>query len=260
MVKVTIEWCKNRFLSVFGFLSNDLAVYSGSMSFITVFSFIPFLMLGVFVAINVSFFAEYFNSFREFLYANLFIDSADVIVLHINEFLQNSAKLGTIGVIFALYSVYLFVKQLDYCINKLAGVKSIEFGAQRFLKYIIVIGFATLAVSLSTVVEAIGSFLGLGFVAFFMAGIQMWFAIFLIIFFITPVVSSAKKAALFSFICAVTLTIFKKLFVYYVLFSSSYDTIYGSFAVLFWFFVWLNFSWYIFFASIKLYLKQASNI
>jgi membrane protein len=255
MVNKKIELYKNRIQKIFSFLSGDIAVYSGSMSFLSVFSFIPFMMLGVFAAVNISFFAEYFNSFRDFLYTNLFVDSAETIVYYLNVFLQNSSKLGFFGLIFAVYSVFVFVKQLDYCVHRLVGIESVSFGIKRFLKYFAVMGFAVLSFSLSAVLGTIEGFIGLHLIASFAASLQMWFALFLLFIVIPPVRQSPKKAALYSLLCAILLSVFKKLFIYYILFSGSYNTIYGSFAALFWFFVWLNLSWYIFFASVKLYLK-----
>jgi len=256
MVNKKIEWLNSRFSSLFCFLSSDLAVYSGSMSFLSVFTFIPFMMLGVFAAVNLSFFAEYFNSFRLFLYENLFVDSAETIVYYLNMFLQNSSKLGAVGVVFALYSVFVFTKQLDYCISRLAGIENTSFGVARFLKYLAVMAFTILSVSLSTIFEAVGAFLGFNFFALFASSFQMWLAMLLLFYFASPISRSVKRAAVYSILCAVSLIIAKKLFVYYVLFSASYNTIYGSFATLFWFFVWLNFSWYIFFVCIKLYLSK----
>lgn len=256
MASQKIEWLNRRLSSLFAFLSSDLAVYSGSMSFLSVFTFIPFMMLGVFAAVNVSFFAEYFNSFRLFLYENLFVDSAETIVYYLNIFLQNSSKLGLVGVIFALYSVFVFTKQLDYCISRLAGIENAAFSVVRFLKYLAVMAFTILSVSLSAVFEAIGAFLGFNFFALFASSFQMWLAMLLLFYFSSSVSRSFKRAAVYSMLCAISLVVAKKLFVYYILFSASYNTIYGSFAVLFWFFIWLNFSWYIFFACIKLYLSK----
>jgi len=255
MANKQIELYKSYIQKILTFLSGDIAVYSGSMSFLSVFTFIPFMMLGVFAAVNISFFAEYFNRFREFLYTNLFVDSAETIVYYLNVFLQNSSKLGFFGLIFAVYSVFVFVKQLDYCICRLVGIENTFFGIKRFMKYFAVMGFAVLSFSLSTIAETMTSFIGFHAVALFVAGLQTWLALFLLFFIIPPVRQSPKKAAAYSLLCAVLLLVFKKLFVYYILFSGSYSTIYGSFAALFWFFVWLNLSWYIFFASVKLYLR-----
>jgi membrane protein len=256
MANQKIEWLNRRLSSLLSFLSSDLAVYSDSMSFLSIFTFIPFMMLGVFAAVNLSFFAEYFNNFRLFLYENLFVDSAETLVYYLNIFLQNSSKLGLVGVIFALYSIFVFTKQLDYCIHRLAGIQNVSFGIGRFLKYFAVMAFTILSVSLSAVFEAVGAFLGFNFFALFASGFQMWLAILLLFYFASPVSKSVRRAAVYSILCAISLVVLKKLFVYYILFSASYNTIYGSFAVLFWFFVWLNFSWYIFFACIKLYLSK----
>ncbi len=249
-----IEWRKVA-LKISTIFSSDIAVYSGSMSFLSVFTFIPFMMLGIFIAVNVSFFGEYFNLFQDFLYENLFEGSADAIIAHINVFLQNSSKLGIFGVVFALYSVFIFIKQLDYCIHRLAGIENVSFGIGRFLKYSGVMGFAVFSVSISAFFEAIGGFLGFGIAAFVASVVQMWLALVLLFLVISPIKHGFKRAATYAFFCAFLFSVFKKLFVYYVIFSASYNTIYGSFATLFLFFVWLNFSWYLFFASFKLYLK-----
>ncbi len=255
MAKIQIEWYKRVLTRAFSFFGSDIAVYSGSMSFISIFSFIPFMMLGIFIAVNVSFFADYFSLFQDFLYENLFEGSADAIIEHIKVFLHNSSKLGIFGVVFALYSVFIFIKQLDYCIHKLAGIDDVSFGLNRFLKYFGIMGFAVFSVSLSAVFEAMGGFLGFGIAAFVASVAQMWLALLLLFVVISPIKHNIKKAAKYSLLTAFVFSIFKKLFVYYVLFSASYSTIYGPFATLFLFFVWLNFSWYIFFASFKLYLK-----
>lgn len=250
-----IESFKGRIASVVSFLSSDLAVYSGSMSFLSILTLIPFLMLGIFAAVNLSFFAELFNEFRNFLYANLFEESVDIIVYYINIFLQNSSKLGFFGLIFALYSVFVFIKQLDYCIHRLCKIEDVFFGVKRFLKYFTVMGFAILSVFISTGLEALGGLFGFGFSALLASILQIWFAIFLFFLIISPVKKSVKQAALYALLSAAAFSLFKKLFVYYLLFGGSYGTIYGSFAIVFWFFVWLNLSWYIFFVSFKLYVN-----
>lgn len=255
MAKLQIEWFKLKILRVSSFLSADLAVYSGSMSFMSVFTLIPFLMLGIFAAVNLSFFAEFFNKFREFLYANLFEGSVDTIVYYINIFLQNSSKLGFFGLIFATYSVYAFIKQLDYCLYRLCGIEEPSFGVARFSKYFLVMGFAVLSVWVSAALETYGTLFGFGFAALLVSTLQMWFAMFLLFLIISPIKKSLKHTAIYALLSAALFSTFKKLFVYYVIFSGSYNTIYGSFAIIFWFFVWLNFSWYLFFVSFKLYLK-----
>lgn len=255
MIKTLFGRSKDAFLKLSRFLSSDLAVYSGAMSFLSIFSFIPFMMLGIFIAVNISFFGEYFSLFQDFLYDNLFEENADAVIGQINVFLQNSAKLGILGVVFALYSVFIFIKQLDYCIYGLAGMDNADFGVRRFLKYFGIMGFVIFSVSITAAFEAIGGFLGHGITAFAASIAQMWMALLLLFLVVSPIKHGFKKAALYALLSAFLFSVFKKLFVYYVLFGVSYTTIYGPFATLFWFFIWLNFSWYLFFISFKLYLK-----
>lgn len=249
------DWYKRYILPITSFLSADIAIYSDSMSFLSILTFIPFMMLGVFAAVNISFFSDYFILFRDFLYQNMFEGSAQTILQYLNLFLQNSSKLGFFGLIFAFYSVFVFIRQLDHCIHRLANDDDFSFGATRFLKYFIVMGFATFSVSISMFFYAIVEVIKFDYLTLLAVFLQMWFAFFFLFYVIPPIRNGIKKALIFSFLCTVLLSIFKKVFFYYVLFGGAYGTIYGSFAALFWFFVWLNLSWYIFFLSIKLYMK-----
>lgn len=235
------------------FFSPDLAIYSASMSFLTVFTIIPFLMLGLFAAVNFSPFAEAFNFFREFLYANLLQESADTVVFYINLFLQNSSELGAFGVLFASYTVFVFIKQLDFCIQKLSSKGDAVFGAGRFFRYLLVGFFVLVLLLLSIAVENVGAFFGFGVSAFVLSFLQSWGAFLALFLLLSPNRESFKKTVFISFFTVALFSASKTLFSYYIIFSSSYTTIYGSFASLFWFFVWLNLSWYLFFASFKLY-------
>ena len=61
-----------------------------------------------------------------------------------------------------------------------------------------------------------------------------------------------KSALIASFIASLVWYISKNLFVYYVAYNKTYLTIYGSFSILLFFFLWIYFSWFIYLYGLKL--------
>lgn len=247
---------KEIFGLIRSFFSSDIAVYSGSMSFLTIFSFIPLLMLAFFIAVYIPFVQLNLGKLIDFLYTNMMSESAEIITTHIVDFLQNSKKLGAFGVVFAIYSSYMFIKQLDFCIYKLSNIEVAPFNLKRYLRYIAVIVIMTITLSLSALYQAVGVILDLESASIFVTYIQFALALFILYSLVSPIKRSSLKALYYAALYALIFIVFRKIFIFYTLYASSYTTIYGSFSVVFIFFLWLNFSWYLFFVSFKSYATE----
>jgi membrane protein len=77
--------------------------------------------------------------------------------------------------------------------------------------------------------------------------------LFFIIYKISPNTNVTTKAAFItSFIIAAVWTIAKNGFVYYVFYNKTYSTVYGSFSIVLFTFVWIYTSWIIFVYGLKL--------
>jgi len=79
-----------------------------------------------------------------------------------------------------------------------------------------------------------------------------------LLFFIMYIISAnttvnKKIALLASFIASLTWYISKTLFVFYIAYNKTYLSIYGSFSMVMFFFLWIYFSWLIYLYGIKLY-------
>ncbi|MCD8478665.1 MAG: YihY/virulence factor BrkB family protein [Sulfurospirillum sp.] len=61
-----------------------------------------------------------------------------------------------------------------------------------------------------------------------------------------------KSALLSSFVASLCWYISKNLFVYYVSYNKTYLSIYGSFSILLFFFLWIYLSWFIYLYGLKL--------
>ena len=60
-----------------------------------------------------------------------------------------------------------------------------------------------------------------------------------------------KSALLSSFVASLFWYVSKILFVYYVTYNKTYLSIYGSFSILLFFFLWIYFSWFIYLYGLK---------
>jgi len=78
-------------------------------------------------------------------------------------------------------------------------------------------------------------------------------ALFFLLFQISANVKINPKASLISsFLISVVFSISKNAFIYYVFLNKSYTTMYGSFAILMFLFLWIYVSWIIFIYGLKL--------
>ena len=77
--------------------------------------------------------------------------------------------------------------------------------------------------------------------------------LFLVMYFVSAKTKIHLKSALIaSFVGSSVWYLSKILFVYYVSYNKTYLSIYGSFSILLFFFLWIYFSWYIYLYGLKL--------
>jgi membrane protein len=63
---------------------------------------------------------------------------------------------------------------------------------------------------------------------------------------------SIRSALISSLVVTVMFSIAKEIFIYYVFLNKSYTTLYGSFSILMFLFLWIYASWFIFLNGLKL--------
>jgi len=235
---------KGLFLEVF---QNRVSYYSSSLSWDTLFAFIPFsvVLLSIFTILPI--FDEVKDNIKEIMFASLIPANSKYILEHFDAFLHNSDKLGVIGFFYMVFAVTLFFKTYDYVINDIFDTPRRDFvrALRLYLLFMllipIVIGasfFFSLYMDRVTFFhEVIGLVLPFAFT---------WFAFFAA-YWLTPNRDIEKSAAIISsFIASLVWYISKSLFVVYISHSATYSTIYGSISTVLYFFLWIYLSWAIY--------------
>ncbi|MRI58109.1 MAG: hypothetical protein C6H99_01235 [Epsilonproteobacteria bacterium] len=236
----------------------EITVYASSLSFHTIFSVIPLLLVSFSIFIRLPSFEKHYERIKEFIFSNLIPAQQEQIYGYIDTFLQNSSKLGIIGFVFVLFASIMFFQNYEYIVNKIFKTRPRSFW-DSIATYWTLMTLAPIGLALSfflsnkvqNLLDSYDYTSWIDFLSIFP------YLIIWMIFFITYKISSTawinpKAALLSSFVASFIWDIGKNLFVYYVIYSKTYSTIYGSFSAILFFFLWIYISWIIYLYGLKL--------
>lgn len=240
------------------FVDKELTLYAASLSFYTIFTIIPLLLIMLTLLTSLPSFAEHYETIKTFIFSNLMPVNSESIMGYIDSFLENSAKMGVIGLAMILVASLLFFKNFEYIANRIFHAKQRSLW-ESITTYWTMLTLTPLALGLSFYIT--------GYIATLMASnsltaglnilplvpyVIIW-ALFFLLFQISANIKINPKASLISsFLISVIFSISKNAFIYYVFLNKSYATMYGSFAILMFLFLWIYVSWIIFIYGLKL--------
>ena len=240
------------------FMDKELTLFAASLSFYTIFSFVPLLLITMTIVTSLDSFSEYYVKIQEFIFSNLLPVNSEVIMEHLNGFLQNSLEMSTLSLVMLFVSSLLFFKNYEFIANRAFHAP------QRSFLESVGIYFLMLLI---TPISLGGAFYITSYIATLMASntmtssldilpyipyIIIW-VLFFILFKLSANIKVHFKAALISsFIISIVFSGAKNAFIYYVFLNQSYTTIYGSLAILLFLFLWIYASWVIFIYGLKL--------
>ena len=236
------------FKKIFNFFNDDTPYYAASLSFFTIFSLLPLLALLIVVISTLPIFAQYVDSIM--LYILDFINPIHFSSLtsSIESFLINTNKLGNIGILYLFFVFSMFFKDYEYIINKIYNTPS----RAVYKLFFMYLGFLILIPTLFFIFIFISTLTKLSFPIHIFTFIFIWI-MFIILFTLSANTKVSIIASSFSsLITLIVLSATKSLFGYYVIANTTYATIYGSFSVVLFFFLWIYISWSIYLYGTKL--------
>jgi len=253
-----IEVFKQIKLFVNSLVDKELTLFAASLSFYTIFTIIPLLLIILTLLTSLPSFDTYYVSIKSFIFSNLMPVNSELIMNKLDGFLANSAKMGMIGFAMVLVASLLFFKNFEFIANRIFHAKSRGLW-ESVTTYWTMITLTPIGLRLSFYIT--------GYIATLMAShtltaglnilplvpyIIIW-GLFFLVFQIGANTSVNPRASLMSsFIVAMIFSISKNAFIYYVFYNKSYATMYGSFAIIMFLFLWIYVSWIIFLYGLKL--------
>ena len=232
------------------FIDHSLFHYSASLSFHTLLSFIPILLLSFYIFTKFSIFDIYIKKVKEFIFSFIIPTNQELIASNIEKFMTNTSHLGLIGVVFVIYVSVMFFDDFEYVINKIFKVKPRSFFHSVFLYLFIsfVIPFGLIVSIFISIKAKLYFSLDISFLSYFL----VWMVFFFLYKVSANTKVNTKSAFISSFLASSAWSISKYIFVLYITYNKTYSTIYGSFSVVMFFLIWLYISWIIFLYGVKL--------
>ena len=252
---------KEYYIFVRDFLSelfaDKLSYYSASLSFYTLFSIIPLLVIILSIFTNLPVFDTVYDNIQTLMFKNLLPTNSQEVLGYINTFVENSGKLGFVGVMYVLFASMMFFKNYDYIVNDIFETKRRSFWSSVTVYWTLV--------TLSPIMLALSFYLSAEIQSLldknsFTSGIHLLtilpFMIIWSIFFLTYKISantnvSNKASGISSFIASLAWYGAKAGFVFYVVHNKTYLSVYGGLSTLLFFFLWIYISWAIFLHGLK---------
>ena len=238
-------------------LDDRLGFYASSLSWNTIFSIIPLLVILLYVFTTLPLFQEMYDNVQQLIFANLMPTQSEEIMTYINTFIENSDKLGMVGVFYVTFAALMFFKNYDYIVNDI-----FELPSRGILKGIKT--YLILIILLPTMMGA--SFYLSSFIQGYLDKTEVtsmihlysilpytiiWSAFYIAYQLSANIHIEFSAAAISSFIASLIWYLGKSAFVFYVVHNKTYASIYGSISTLLFFFLWIYISWAIFIHGLK---------
>ncbi|MDQ7042847.1 MAG: YihY family inner membrane protein [Sulfurimonas sp.] len=240
------------------FVDKELTLFAASLSFYTIFTIIPLLLIILTLLTSLPSFEEHYESVKIFIFSNLMPVNSELVIEKIDLFLANSSKMGMIGFAMILVASLLFFKNFEYIANKIFHAKPRTLW-ESITTYWTMLTLTPIALGVSFYIT--------GYIATLMASnsltsglnilplvpyLIIWALFFLIFQIGANAKINPKASAISSFIISIVFSVSKNAFIYYVFMNKSYTTMYGSFAIVMFLFLWIYVSWIIFIYGLKL--------
>ena len=240
------------------FMDKELTLFAASLSFYTIFSFIPLLLIMMTMLTSLDSFSNVYINIQDFIFSNLLPVNSEAVMEHINGFLQNSVEMSSISFAMLFVSSLLFFKNYEFIANrafhapKRSFLESVGVYALMLIITPVALGSAFYITSYIANIMASNNLTSSLDILPLVPYIIIWVLFFILFKLSANIKVYFKAAAISSFIISIIFSIAKNSFIYYVFMNQSYTTIYGSFAILLFLFLWIYASWIIFIYGLKL--------
>ena len=252
---------KNYYIFLRDFLSDlfddKLGHYASSLSWSTLFSIIPLLVILLFIFTTLPIFDSVYHQIEKLIFSNLMPTDSKEVMDYINTFMENSDKLGAVGAFYVIFAAIMFFKNYDYIVNDIFGVptRTIWGAIKTYLLLILIIptmigGSFYLSTFIQSYLDK-NSITSVIHLYTFLPYFIVWMMFYVAYQLSANIRIDISAAMISSFIASLIWYLSKSAFVFYVVHNKTYTSIYGSISTLLFFFLWIYISWAIFLHGLK---------
>lgn len=226
---------------------------AGALTYMTLFAIVPMITVCYSMFSLIPAFKSVGDQFQALIFSQLLPGNEQIITKYLTDFSQQARKLTAFGVVFLMASAYFMLKNIEKNFNAIWNVQRERRGVANFLLYWAVLSLGPLllglAVFMKTYLIALRAFVGhyesLSFVDFAFEWVP-WLltaSAFTLLFVAVPNCKVRFKHAAIGGV--LTLLVFEliKFGFSFMVTHSDFKLIYGAFAVVPLFLLWINLSW-----------------
>lgn len=253
------DYVKNgyEFLSIFiqNFKKEHIHVTAGYLSYVTLMSLVPLMVVMLSVMTAFPIFSEIRESIENFVYQNFVPASGDVVRQYITGFVSNASKMSAVAITALFVFALLLISAIDKCLNKLWRITEKRRMMTSFSMYWMVLTLGPVLVGSSLVMTSyiislvsIGDYDLLGVTNILVRALPLLASIaaFFILYMVVPnKIIPARYALAGAVVAAVLFEVAKKSFAIYVTQLPSYQAIYGALSSIPILFLWVYLSWFV---------------
>ena len=217
---------------------------AGSLAYTSLLSLVPLLTVALATASAFPVFEDAIEALQNFLFENVLPDApgVDAITEQIDSFMRNTGRLTVIGSIGFMITAVMLMLTIDNALNRIFRVQRRRALLQNVFVYsaILTLAPALIGVSLSMTTYALAASVG------FVYGVPFLFtcAALSILYGVVPACRvELRHAVLGGMVSGVAFEVAKRAFALYLHQVPTYTLIYGAFATIPIFLVWLYVSW-----------------
>lgn len=237
---------------------DELTYYAASLSFYTISTILPLLIIVFSLIPRLENFDEYYADLKSLMLEHLLPVQTEAITDYIDTFIANSTQLGIISLSITLFISLLFFINFSYVVNTVFKAKEQGY-VKTFVTYLLLVIFVPIGLLISfyltsTISHFITMLTGQKIieVSTLLPYIIEW-SLFFLIYKIAPnVYVYYKSAAISAFIATLIWSSSKAVFVYYIFYAKATSTLYGPLAIIIFSLTWVYLSWIIFVYGLRL--------
>jgi membrane protein len=234
------------------FIQDDCTYIASALAFTSILAIVPLMSVGLAVFSSFPVFQGLADPVQNFIFDNFVPATGKMVQSYLQQFTSQVTKLSISGIIFLTITAVLVLFTIERALNKIWRVSSARHGVPAFLLYWAILSLAPIILGLSLAASSYmlsipflkdhdpASYL-LHWSPFFLS--LLGFTFLYIIVPNCPVkIRHALGGGLFAAFC---FEIAKKAFAYYLSRYNTYELLYGAFATIPIFFIWVYWVWII---------------
>ncbi|MBL4822434.1 MAG: virulence factor BrkB family protein [Colwellia sp.] len=254
----SLPW--RHYLSFFHYLfrrvkKEQLQVVAGYLSYVSLMSLVPLMVVALSIATAFPIFAEIHHSVEQFVYDNFVPTASDVVQQYLSSFVDNASKMSAVAISFLFIVALLLISAIDKSFNNLWQVTKKRRVITSFSMYWMILTLGPLLVGASIAITSyivslvslgVDDSFGLTSLFFRLLPLLSSLAAFVLLYMLVPNTTVPFKYALSgALVAAIFFELAKKIFAAYLTAFPSYQAIYGALAIIPILFLWVYLSWLI---------------